>query len=39
MLHLLKLDSGEKSEYSIGIADIQEVERWMLWKEQEPLRW
>lgn len=39
MLHLLKLDSGEKSEYSIGTADILEIDRWILWQKQEPLRW
>lgn len=39
MLHLLRLDSGEKSEYSIGTADILELDRWVLWRNQEPLRW
>ncbi|MDK8180322.1 hypothetical protein [Paenibacillus sp. UMB4589-SE434] len=39
MLHLLRLDSGEKSEYSIGTAPILETDRWLLWKNQEPLRW
>lgn len=39
MLHLLDLDSGRKSEYSIGTADILETDRWMLWRGQEPLRW
>ncbi|MFD1175878.1 hypothetical protein ACFQ3W_06105 [Paenibacillus puldeungensis] len=39
MLHLLNLDSGVKSEYSIGTADILETDRWVLWRNQEPLRW
>ncbi|WP_028545512.1 hypothetical protein [Paenibacillus taiwanensis] len=39
MLHLLRLDSDEKSEYSIGTAPILETDRWMLWQNQEPLRW
>ncbi|MCM3492362.1 hypothetical protein M4D52_02810 [Paenibacillus lactis] len=39
MLHLLKLDSGQKSEYSIGTAKVIETDRWVLWRDQEPLRW
>lgn len=39
MLHLLNLDSGMKSEYSIGTADILEADRWVLWRNQEPLHW
>ncbi|WP_430108203.1 WD40 repeat domain-containing protein [Paenibacillus sp. B1-33] len=39
MLHLIDLKSGEKSAYSIGTANIVEVDRWILWRDEEPLRW
>lgn len=39
MLHLLDLKCGQKNEYSIGTAAILETDRWMLWQNQEPLRW
>ncbi|GAV13074.1 WD40 repeat domain-containing protein [Paenibacillus sp. NAIST15-1] len=39
MLHLIDLQSGVKSEYSIGTANIIEIDRWILWRDEEPLRW
>ncbi|MGG4220468.1 hypothetical protein ABEW32_19880 [Paenibacillus jamilae] len=39
MLHLIDLQSGSKDEYSIGTAPIHETERWLLWRNYEPLRW
>ncbi|MEH6944541.1 hypothetical protein [Bacillus sp. JJ722] len=39
MLHLIDLNGGCKSEYSIGTADILETSRWILWQNQNPLQW
>ncbi|MCR8842338.1 hypothetical protein NQ117_01440 [Paenibacillus sp. SC116] len=39
MLHFIDLTTGCKSEYSIGTAAIVETERWILWRNEEPLRW
>lgn len=39
MLHLIDLQSSTKDEYSIGTALIHETERWMIWRNYEPLRW
>lgn len=39
MLHLIDVKSGLKSDYSIGTANIVEVDRWILWRDEEPLRW
>ncbi|WP_149094934.1 hypothetical protein [Paenibacillus terrae] len=39
MLHVIDLQSGTKDEYSIGTAPIHETERWIIWRNHEPLRW
>lgn len=39
MLHLIDLHSGIRNEYSIGTAPVQETSRWILWRNQEPMRW
>ncbi|NMP09792.1 PQQ-binding-like beta-propeller repeat protein [Paenibacillus polymyxa] len=39
MLHLIDLQHGTKDEYTIGTAPIHEIERWLLWRNYEPLRW
>ncbi len=39
MLHFIDLNSGCRSEYSIGTANILETRRWILWRNEEPLRW
>ncbi|KJD41093.1 hypothetical protein QD46_03515 [Paenibacillus polymyxa] len=39
MLHLIDLQHGAKDEYTIGTAPIHEIERWLLWRNYEPLRW
>ncbi|WP_420540035.1 PQQ-binding-like beta-propeller repeat protein [Paenibacillus polymyxa] len=39
MLHLIDLQHGAKDEYTIGTAPIHEIERWLLWRNYEPLCW
>ena len=39
MAHWIDLQSGVKDEYTIGTAPISETSRWILWKNQIPLRW
>ncbi|MFD0712091.1 WD40 repeat domain-containing protein [Paenibacillus sp. GCM10027626] len=39
MLHLIDLQSGEKDAFTIGTAPIKEIARWILWKDEPPLRW
>ena len=39
MAHWIDLQSGVRDEYTIGTAPISETSRWILWKNQIPLRW
>ncbi|WP_434750661.1 hypothetical protein [Paenibacillus amylolyticus] len=39
MLHILDLRSDRMDEYGIGTGALRERERYVLWREQEPLRW
>lgn len=39
MLHILDLGSERMDEYGIGTGTLRERERYVLWREQEPLRW
>ncbi|AZS14595.1 PQQ-binding-like beta-propeller repeat protein [Paenibacillus lutimineralis] len=39
MLHFIDLQSGERDMYTIGNAPIQEMARWIIWKDEAPLRW
>lgn len=39
MLHRINLASGVRDEYSIGTAPICETNRWIFWKNSEPLSW
>ncbi|MGZ9584310.1 hypothetical protein [Paenibacillus marinisediminis] len=39
MLHFIDLNSGVRDEYTIGTADISETSRWILWRNEEPVRW
>ncbi len=39
MLHFIDLQSGEMDQYAIGTAAIKETARWLIWKEEQPLRW
>lgn len=39
MVHWIDLQHGSKDEYTIGTAPISEKGRWILWKNQSPLRW
>ncbi|WP_342551588.1 hypothetical protein [Paenibacillus sp. FSL R7-0652] len=39
MLHILDLCSERMNAYGIGTGSLRELERYVLWREQEPLRW
>ncbi|MBB6023056.1 hypothetical protein HNR77_004156 [Paenibacillus sp. JGP012] len=39
MLHLLDLCSQSMDEYGIGTGTLRELERYVLWRDEEPLRW
>ncbi|WP_440109603.1 hypothetical protein [Paenibacillus sp. QZ-Y1] len=39
MLHILDLQSEEMDEYGIGTGVIRELERYVLWRGEDPLRW
>lgn len=39
MLHVLDLRSKEMDEYGIGTGTLRELERYVLWRGEEPLRW
>ncbi|MDK8194144.1 hypothetical protein QP794_29125 [Paenibacillus sp. UMB7766-LJ446] len=39
MLHFLDLHSQEMDEYGIGTGTIRELERYVLWRGEEPVRW
>ncbi|CAI6056887.1 hypothetical protein PAECIP112173_01626 [Paenibacillus sp. JJ-100] len=39
MLHILDLHSESMDEYGIGTGTLREQERYIMWREQDPLRW
>ncbi|WP_245683752.1 hypothetical protein [Paenibacillus pabuli] len=39
MLHILDLHSGKMDEYGIGTGTLRELERYVLWRGEEPVRW
>ncbi|WP_458464471.1 hypothetical protein [Paenibacillus sp.] len=39
MLHVLDLRSKEMDEYGIGTGTLRELERYVLWSGEQPLRW
>ncbi|WP_315792984.1 hypothetical protein [Paenibacillus sp. BIC5C1] len=39
MLHILDLHSDQMDEYAIGTGTLREIERFVLWRGEEPLRW
>ncbi|QOS79775.1 hypothetical protein JNUCC31_02145 [Paenibacillus sp. JNUCC31] len=39
MLHILDLHSDKMDEYGIGTGTLRELERYVLWRGEEPVRW
>ncbi|MFC9709811.1 hypothetical protein ACFTRD_16865 [Paenibacillus sp. NPDC056933] len=39
MLHILDLHSDKMDEYGIGTGNLRELERYVLWRGEEPVRW
>ncbi|NUU78340.1 hypothetical protein [Paenibacillus xylanilyticus] len=39
MVHILNLHSDRMDDYSIGTGTLRELERFVVWRGEEPLRW
>ena len=39
MVHILDLHADQMDDYSIGTGTLREVERFVVWRGEQPLRW